>query len=410
MNRIFGPFTYNAMSKQRRRVAVLYGGRSGEHEISLMSAASVIRNLDPDRWEVVPIGIDKQGRWRYNDVELLEGMSMPELPLDDNRPSLMLPPHPSGGRGELTAPGSEGIPPTIDVVFPVVHGPLCEDGTLQGLLELADVPYVGSGVLGSAIGMDKDVAKRLAVAAGIEVAPFLVARRDRYRRDHDAAAGLVARIESVLGYPCFVKPANMGSSVGIHKAHDRGELMVAIEDAFLYDLKILIEAAIDAREIELAVMENPDAGAHPLVSVPGEILPTHEFYSYEAKYLDEHGAALEIPARLTVAQVSEAQHMAGLVFETLECEGMARVDLFLERNTGRLLFNEVNTLPGFTTISMYPKLWAATGVPYSDLLSKLLDLAIARHARRSSLLREKGDVSERIGDPDTGTAVGGNGE
>lgn len=379
------------MSRNRIRIAVLYGGRSGEHEISLLSAASVIRNLDPNRFEVVPIGIDKQGRWRYNDIGLLEGVSMPELAEDDDTPSLMLPPHPTGGKGEIVAVAAEA-PPPIDVVFPVVHGPLCEDGSLQGMLELAELPYVGSGVLGSAIGMDKDVAKRLAAAAGVAVAPFITLRRERYR-GNDAAA--IEQVENELGYPCFVKPANMGSSVGIHKAHNRAELFQAIDDAFLYDVKILVEGAIDAREIELAVLENIDQGEDPRVSLPGEILPTHEFYSYEAKYLDEHGAALEIPARLEPEQVAEARRIGGIVFQALECEGMARVDLFLDRVTGRFLFNEVNTIPGFTSISMYPKLWEATGIAYSDLMTMLIDLAIARHGRRSTLLREKGDVADR---------------
>lgn len=384
------------MNKHRVRVAVLYGGRSGEHEISLLSAASVIRNLDRERFEVIPIGIDKKGRWRYNDIGLLHGVSMPELDDDDEVPSLMLPPHPTAGKGPLVSIDPAGTPPTIDVVFPVVHGPLCEDGTLQGMLELADVPYVGSGVLGSAVGMDKDVAKRLAVAAGIDVAPFLTIRRERYRKGGESAGPFIEDVEHRLRYPCFVKPANMGSSVGIHKAHDRAELRAAIDDAFLYDVKILVEAAIDAREIELAVLENIDEGGEPRVSIPGEILPTHEFYSYEAKYLDESGAALKIPADLDDHQITAAQRIAARVFETLECEGMARVDLFLDRETGRLLFNEVNTIPGFTTISMYPKLWEASGTSYRDLLSTLIDLAVARHRRRSTLLREKGDVSDHL--------------
>lgn len=386
------------MNTHKIRVAVLYGGRSGEHEISLLSAASVIRNLDPERFEVIPIGIDRMGRWRYNDVGLLDGVSMPELPDGDDSPSLLLPPHPTGGKGGLVALDTDALPPPIDVVFPVVHGPLCEDGTLQGMLELAELPYVGSGVLGSAIGMDKDVAKRLVAAAGVEVAPFITLRRERYRRNASAA---VDDLENQIGYPCFVKPANMGSSVGIHKAHDRAELLASIDDAFLYDVKILVEGAIDAREIELAVLESANEGDDPMVSVPGEILPTHEFYSYEAKYLDEQGAALEIPARLDREQSSEARRMGALVFQTLECEGMARVDLFLDRATGRFMFNEVNTIPGFTSISMYPKLWEATGIPYRELMTRLIDLAIARHSRRSSLLRERGDVSD-------GTAVSSN--
>lgn len=380
------------MSRDKRkiRVAVLYGGRSGEHEVSLLSAASVLRYLDPSRYEAVPIGIGKDGRWHFNDLSLIE-QGAKSLPIFKDSPEVLLPPYPAPASGENTlvpvGKSSSGLlPSAIDVVFPAMHGPLCEDGSVQGLFELADVAYVGSGVLASAVGMDKDVAKRLVAGAGIAVTPYFSLSLGKFRADKTAA---VKQVEKLGGYPVFVKPANQGSSVGIHKAKDPASLLSAIEDAFRYDVKILIEKGIDAREIELSVLENPAFGEPALVSEVGEITPTHEFYSYEAKYLDENGAALLIPAKLSATEKEEAKTLSRRIFEALECEGMARVDLFLDRKTGKFLFNEVNTLPGFTSISMYPKLWEASGVSYSDLLSKLIELAIARHGRRKSLLRER---------------------
>jgi D-alanine-D-alanine ligase len=275
--------------------------------------------------------------------------------------------------------------PAVDVVFPVMHGTLCEDGSMQGLLELADVPYVGCGVLASAVGMDKEVAKRLAGAAGLPIVPYLVARSATWERELQA---LSARTADELGYPCFVKPASSGSSVGVHKVKTAAALGPALADAFRYDRKVLIEKAVDAREIEVAVLENIEAGSPPLCSVPGEINPRHEFYSYEAKYLDDNGAELVIPARLSPTQVRRAQSLAAAAFCTLECEGMARVDFFLDRKTDELFFNEVNTIPGFTSISMYPKMWEASGLPYRELLSRLIELALRRGSEKRALVRD----------------------
>lgn len=376
--------------KRRLRVAVLYGGRSGEHEISLRSAASVIRNLDPERFEVVPIGIDKQGRWHPGDVSLIEkGAGV--LPVFKDAPPVVLPPSPAVAGTQLVTYGATALTggssqlPPVDVVFPIMHGPLCEDGTIQGLLELADVPYVGCGVLASAVGMDKEVAKRLARDAGIPIVPYLTLRRGSWEAE---AATIAARVERELGYPCFVKPNSQGSSVGVHKVKSAAMLAAALHDAFRYDRKVLIEKAIDAREIEVAVLQSSDETQPPLCSIPGEINPRHEFYSYQAKYLDENGAALLIPAPLTTLETQTAQRWAAAAFTALECEGMTRVDFFLDRQSGQLYFNEVNTIPGFTSISMYPKMWEVSGIGYTELLSRLIDLAMARGAQKQALLRE----------------------
>ena len=370
---------------KKLRVAVLYGGRSGEHEVSLQSAASVINNLDRERFEIVPVAIDKQGRWRLNDLSLLEGKK--SLPVFKDAPKVVLPPNiAETDRGSaLISLGKSGETKSIDVVFPVVHGPLCEDGTIQGLLELADVPYVGCGVLASAVAMDKEMAKRVARDAGVPIVPYLSLKRDQWKKERDRSA---ERIRGELGYPVFVKPANLGSSVGVHKVMEAAGLNAALEDAFRYDVKSLVETAIDAREIELAVLENPDPGGESLVSVPGEINPLHDFYSYEAKYLDENGAELIIPAKLDARQVDEVQQIARRAFSAVEGEGMARVDLLMDRGSGKFYFNELNTIPGFTSISMYPKLWEASGISYRKLLSRLIDLAVARHQRKRALVRE----------------------
>jgi D-alanine-D-alanine ligase len=370
---------------KKLRVAVLYGGRSGEHEVSLQSAASVINYLDRDRFEIVPVAIDKQGRWLLNDISLLEGKK--SLPVFKDAPKVVLPPNPAetDGGSALIRLGESGDPRGIDVVFPVMHGPLCEDGTIQGLLELADLPYVGCGVLASAVAMDKDMAKRVARDAGIPIVPFVSFQHEVWNKEKQQVA---KRIAERLGYPVFVKPANMGSSVGVHKVKDPGELNGALDDAFNYDRKVVVEAAVNAREIEVSVLENLEDGADPLVSIPGEIDPTHEFYSYEAKYLDEKGAALIIPAKLDREETKRAQEIGRKVFTALECEGMARVDLFLDRTSGEFFFNELNTIPGFTSISMYPKLWEASGISYQELLSKLVDLAISRHSKKKTLVRE----------------------
>jgi len=370
-------------NSKKIRVMVLYGGRSGEHEISLRSAASVIRFLDPERFEVVPVAIDKQGKWLLNDIRLIE-KSAQVLPVYKDAPTVVLPPNPGTAAAGLIRLGSSTRTPGIDVVFPVMHGPLCEDGTIQGLLELADVPYVGCGVLASAVGMDKDVAKRLVRDGGLPVVPYLAVKHEIWGRN---SGGLTLKIQD-LGYPIFVKPANLGSSVGVHKVKEASQLDAAVKDAFLYDSKVLIERGISAREIELSVLEDLDPGNPPLVSIPGEIVPRHEFYSYDAKYIDEGGAELLIPARLDAAQMATAQKIACEAFQLLECEGMARVDLFLDKQTGAFYFNELNTIPGFTSISMYPKMWEHSGISYQALLSRLIDLAIGRHKRKTKLIRE----------------------
>jgi D-alanine-D-alanine ligase len=337
---------------KKLRVAVLYGGKSGEHEISLRSAESIFRNLDLDRFEVVKIFIGKDGIWTQK------------------------------GRKHAT-----GITPlhAFDVVFPVLHGPLGEDGTLQGLLELAEVPYVGAGVLGSAIGMDKEVAKRLARDAGLPIVPFQSLKKNEWETPSHKA---LHQLKRKFGFPVFIKPSNMGSSVGVHLVKTAVQLPEALRDAFRYDTKVLIEKAIDAREIEVAVLESASEGAPPQVSAPGEVIPHHAFYSYEAKYLDPNGATLKIPAQLSNAQKKKAQNIAGLVFNALECEGMGRVDLLLEKKTGKFYFNEINTIPGFTSISMYPKLLEASGISYQALLSQLIDLGLKRHHRKQALQRE----------------------
>lgn len=365
----------------RLRVAVLYGGRSTEHEISQQSAAAVVAQLDPVKYEVIPISIDKEGRFHRHDLASLRAHNPRVLQSESSSHALTV----SARPGPLFV--SDGAPaPQIDVVFPVMHGPLCEDGSIQGLLELASVPYVGARVLGSAIGMDKDVSKRLVRAEGIAIAPYVCVTQPRWQRERDA---MIARIERELGYPVFVKPATLGSSVGVSRANDRASLEAALLTAQRYDDKTLMEQAVDAREIELAVLSAADPSAPPEVSVPGEIIPTDAFYSFERKYLDANGAALCIPAELGPEQSAEAQSIARRIFVALECEGMARVDLFLDRKSGRFLFNEVNTIPGFTEISMYPKLWEASGLPYPALLDRLIKDAVARHARRSELQRER---------------------
>jgi D-alanine-D-alanine ligase len=380
------------MKNNKIRVAVLYGGRSGEHEVSLRSATNVIKNLDRSRFDVVPIGIDKQGSWFLGEdiaKNLLDSTDVVQLRQDIEKmlftPSL-IGKQPLARASDLITPlkNSERL---FDVIFPVIHGVLCEDGTVQGLLELADVPYVGCGVLSSAVGMDKDVSKRLAVNAGLLVAPYLLIKRGQWDKN---SAEFCAQVEAKLTFPVFVKPANTGSSVGVHKVKKPADLKAAILDAFRYDTKILVEQGIDAREIELSVLESLDYGAEPQVSIAGEISPQngHEFYSYASKYTDENGAALAIPAPVSEEVNAELTRVAKIIFAALECEGMARVDLFLERKTNRVFFNEINTIPGFTNISMYPKLMEASGVSMQNLLTHLIDLAIDRHARRTTLARE----------------------
>jgi D-alanine-D-alanine ligase len=364
------------------RVVVLYGGRSGEHEVSLKSAASVLRHLDRTRFEVIPVSIDKTGRWQWNDLGTIDQAGAAALPILPDAPELRLARGPDGRGALVPISESTAAPLEIDVVFPVIHGPLCEDGTVQGLLELADVAYVGSGVLASAVSMDKDVAKRLAEFAGIPVAPYRVLTRRAFIRDRTSS---LAQAVEGLSLPVFVKPCNMGSSVGIHKVKSWDALGAALDDAFRYDLKVLVEQGIDAREIEVAVLE----GETLFASVASELNPNahHEFYSYEAKYLDPDGAQVDLPAKLDAAQMERVRSLAVQVFAALECSDLARVDFFLDRQTGKFCFNEINTLPGFTSISMYPKMMEASGVPYGELLTRLINLALDRYQQRHSLER-----------------------
>jgi len=355
------------------RVGILFGGQSAEHEISILSARNVLAALDLTRFEPVLIGIDKRGRWLLQDTQrLLASARDPRLVGIDGGPPAQLP-------STFAAPLAGAAQP-IDVVFPVLHGTLGEDGAVQGLLEIAGMPYVGAGILGSAIGMDKDVMKRLLRDAGIPITDFRTIRRLAFDADPDRAC----REFAVLKFPLFVKPANAGSSVGITKVADAVGIETALRHAFEFDSKALGEAAVDGREIELAVL----GGNPPLVSVAGEIIVKHPdgFYSYDAKYIDEHGVSFELPARLSADQQARAQQIALQTFEALECEGLARVDLFLNA-AGEFLVNEINTLPGFTAISMYPKLWALSGVPQQDLVTRLIELALDRARQRSTLKR-----------------------
>jgi D-alanine-D-alanine ligase len=360
------------------RVGIVFGGRSAEHEVSLQSAKNIIDAIDTNKYELVLIGIDKQGQWHLDEQSrfLLPATEsgLPELPIMGENLALV----PGQQNNQVVAISGEKRPGSLDVVFPVLHGPFGEDGTIQGLLKLANIAFVGAGVLGSAIGMDKDVMKRLLRDAGIPVVRFIVTSRYSPEGiDFDDA-------QDQLGLPLFVKPANLGSSVGIHKVSDREEFERAVGDALNYDNKILIEECIDGREIECAVLGND----HPIASVPGEILPRHEFYSYEAKYLDENGAALEIPAKLSSETSERVRQLAIKTFTVLCCEGMARVDFFL-RNGEEIIVNEINTIPGFTRISMYPKLWEATGISYGDLIDRLIQLAIERFKREQRLKTDR---------------------
>lgn len=364
-------------SNRKLRVGVIFGGRSGEHEISLRSARSVVSAIDRRLYDLSLIGIDPFGRWRLLDEATFERLTAGALPsLGGAGDEVLLPAAPvSGGLVRAAAPGATAA--SVDVVFPVLHGTFGEDGCIQGLLELADIPYVGAGVLGSAVGMDKIVQKRLLGAAGIPIVPFLGTSRAELDRNPQ----LIAEWVAAIGFPVFVKPANMGSSVGVTKVTGFEGLPGAVAEALLYDNKLLVEKGLDAREIECAVLGNDD----PQASVPGEIRPSADYYSYAAKYIDESGADLLIPAPLSEAQASEVRELSVQVFRTLDCAGLARVDFLLERNTGAIYLNELNSLPGFTTISMYPKLWEASGIPYPQLITRLLELALERHAQKRQL-------------------------
>ena len=360
---------------EKIRVAILFGGQSAEHEISILSARNVLAALDRSRFEPVLIGIDKAGRWLTQDPKkLLASERDPRLV----RVGPGLPVH---------LPSSARLPPSqtptvgqIDVVFPVLHGTLGEDGAVQGLLEMAGIPYVGAGVLGSAFGLDKDVMKRLLREARIPVTDFRTVRHDDFLNHPEQTCRDVA----ALGFPLFTKPANAGSSVGIRKVTCAADLLDAVQYAFQFDTKILAEVAVEGRELELAVLD----GEPPAVSVAGEIVVQHPdgFYSYDAKYVDEPGAKLEAPARISPEGLARAQKLARRAFDVLECKGMARIDLFLKPD-GALLVNEINTIPGFTAISMYPRLWTVSGVPTTELVTRLIDLALRRGRKRLNLRR-----------------------
>lgn len=355
-------------------VAFIFGGKSAEHEVSLRSAKNVIDAIDKNKFNKVLIGIDKQGSWHRVGEDFL-------LNSDNNR-NTRLNQQKNKQNGLVTIVSENNLPQLveldseknqqIDVVFPILHGTFGEDGTIQGLLKLAGIPFVGPSVLGSAVGMDKDVMKRLFVQAGLPTAKFVVLQRGE-------KASFV-KIKKQLGLPMFVKPANAGSSVGVSKVKNEKEFSKALKAAFEFDNKILVEEFIKCREIECAVLGNEK----PHASIPGEVLPTHEFYSYEAKYLDENGAAIEIPAKLSKKQIKEFQDLAIKAFKTLCLEGMSRVDFFLH-DDGKIFINEVNTIPGFTNISMYPKLWQATGLSYPKLIEELIHLAIERFQRENKI-------------------------
>ena len=365
----------------RLRVGILFGGRSAEHEVSLLSARNVVAALDRERFEPVLVGIDRDGRWLLQDeARLLASGRDPRLVrLDAAGASVELPARPAGG---ALVRGGGGPGPALDVVFPVLHGTYGEDGTVQGLLELAGIPYVGAGVLGSAAGMDKDVMKRLLVQAEIEVADWRTLRRAEFLRDPEAACARALEV----GLPLYTKPANLGSSVGIRRVTEAAAVRDAIAHAFEFDVKVVVEAEVRGRELECAVLGNDD----PVSSIPGEVVVDHVdgFYSYDAKYVDEHGARLLIPAPLEPAEAEAVQALAVRVFVALECSGMGRVDVFL-RPDGGFVANEINTIPGFTAISMYPKLWEASGIGQTELTSRLIELALERHAARAACRVEK---------------------
>jgi D-alanine-D-alanine ligase len=346
----------------RTRLAILYGGRSAEHQVSVVSARSVMEALDPDRFEVVPIAITRAGAW------LLPDRSPLELTASDGA----LPEVEAAGT-ELAVRPEQGVG-GVDVVFPILHGPFGEDGTVQGLFELADLPYVGSGVLASALAMDKSMAKVVLAQAGLPQVPYLVVPERDWRADPDRVA---AEVEGRLAYPVFTKPARLGSSIGISKVKTPDRLAAGLADAFAHDTKALVEQGVVARELECGVLGN-DA---PEASVVGEVVPGHEFYDFEAKYLDE-SLKLEIPAPVPGAVRERVRELSLRAFQALDCEGFARVDFFYEEATGRVLLNEVNTIPGFTPKSMFPMLWGASGLSYPDLVARLVDLAVERHAAR----------------------------
>ncbi len=360
------------MTINKINVGILFGGKSAEHEVSLQSAKNVIDAIDKEKYHPILIGIDKSGRWLLNDCThfLLNSDNPRLIKLNKSSDHIALIPQDGGKILNLTKTESDE---SVDVIFPILHGPFGEDGTVQGLLKLANIPFVGASVLGSAISMDKDVMKRLLRDAKLPIGDFIT-----IKNEDDLPA--FETISSRLGVPFFVKPANLGSSIGINKVIDITGYKAAIREAFEYDNKILIEEYIEGREIECSVLGNDE----PIASVPGEVIPTHEFYSYEAKYIDEKGAALEIPARLSAEITKRIREMAIATFKILSCEGLGRIDFFLKKDN-EIIVNELNTIPGFTTISMYPRLWEATGISYTDLIDRLIQLAFERFEKEQRL-------------------------
>ena len=379
------------------RVGIIYGGRSGEHEVSVASAASIIRHLDPERYESVPIFIERNGRWNISNegptvtsaAEVIQKAEPQKIKNSSQDRETHFVAYPS----KETILSIERLPVTndqeltanaivtgvgLDVIFPVLHGPYGEDGTVQGLLELANIPYIGAGVAGSAVGMDKAITKKLFQASNLPVVKYVFISRNEWKQTPEAVK---TKVRKELRFPVFVKPANLGSSVGISKVQTIDKLAAAVSIASDFDRKIVIEEAVsEAREIECAVLGNED----PVASIPGEIVPSREFYDYEAKYLDT-GSRLLIPAPLTRTQTETVQQLSVQAFRTLECAGMARVDFLLDGHTKKIFLNEVNTIPGFTTISMYPRLWEASGVNYAALLDRLIHLALERHQEKQTL-------------------------
>lgn len=362
--------------ERKLRVGLLFGGRSSEHEVSLASAASVLQAIDHKKYEVIPIGISQSGEWLVGDDPLALLQEKKTVAADSAAQRVFFSPVP--GQADLIpldkGPDSRvtAVAGQLDVIFPVLHGTYGEDGTIQGLLELANIPYVGAGVAASAVGMDKAMAKAIFTAAGLPQLPYLVVLRSQWEAD----PALVQRqVEVHFGYPCFVKPAGLGSSVGISKVHNAPELQPALEEAAAYDRKLVIEkAAENVREVECSVLGND----RPIASVPGEIIPSREFYDYVAKYRDEN-SRLIIPARISARTTERVQQLALAAFRAVDCAGMARVDFFVDKESEEIYLNEINTIPGFTPISMYPKLWEASGISYGELIDRLIQLALERH-------------------------------
>jgi D-alanine-D-alanine ligase len=365
----------------RLKIAVLFGGRSGEHEVSLMSARSVIAALDPAKYEIFPVGITHAGNWFVGE-NVLDALEQNKI--ENLTPAALLPDPSEQGlyairntqHGEMLE-----LLTSLDVLFPVLHGTFGEDGTMQGLFELADVAYVGAGVVGSAVGMDKGIFKDVMRANNIPVVDWMILRRSELEQDMDAA---IRKAESLGAYPLFAKPANLGSSVGITKCNNRADLGEGLMEAAAFDRRVLVErGVVNGREIEVSVLGNDQ----PIASVLGEVLPSREFYSYESKYVDGT-SGLVIPAQIPAETAEHIRDLAVRAYKLIDCAGMARADFFLEKETGRVLLNELNTLPGFTSISMYPKLWHATGISYPELVDRLIELALARKAERDATTRE----------------------